>query len=525
MHNAYLQGIFFEGGQSSCFSRRNKMKILLINPSVGFHSRTPVTPLGLLSIATYLKERGYVVRMWDRDVKRIDLQDMLADFQPDVIGISVISAFGLRDAMEMSKTLRMQGLPVVWGGAMPSTEPRMVLQEGCADYVVISEGEMTFHELLTALEKKTPIRDVAGIAYLNEAGEVVRTPERPFADLAELPVIDWSFVDPTRYFQRYIGCQRMIYTYNAKGCPAQCTFCFNQYYHKCRYRKRPNEFVLSEIRELIEKYGADGIYFADEMFGAKRADIRDFCESVQRMNLKFAWGCQTRVGQIAREDLQMMYDAGCRWMFFGVESGNPEILKKIKKGINFNHIEQVFYDCREVGIATVGSFILDFPKETYEQIRDTVHTVLRLNPTVAVVNLLFAFPGTAIYDEVVENGMLSPIKTLAEWSAISLEEKKGKKYSDVPTKDLYVIQSFFNWQSFFHKNALGSGKRFDLAFKAVSETLQHVTSQGIAQGMRVLYSAAKLFFHVFYYRFAFPKILRKYDLHKKNFGRNFERST
>jgi len=495
------------------------MNVLLINPATGFYTRTPSTPLGLLSIATYLKERGYGVRLYDRSVEKLSLEEVISAFPPDVVGLSIISMRSIHDGMAVSNQFREKGIPVVWGGHFSSVVPEMILGEKCADYVVFSEGEVTFHELLQAIEKGEPAAQVKGLAYLDESGAMCRTPEREFADLADFPVIDWSFIDPPKYFERFVNCSKMMYLYNAKGCPGQCAFCFNKEYNRCIYRKRPNEYVISEIAELVTQYGLNGVFFSDEMFCVKKEDLYNFCDSIRRLKLDFVWGCQVRIGHLNCEDLQYMYDSNCRWILFGVESGSPEMLKRIRKGIDFNKIDETFQNCREIGISTLGSFILGFPDETEKQIRETVHMMLRVNANLYPLNFFGALPGTELFDYIVKQGGFTFPKTLKECGDSYPAEKIVENYSKVPTRDLYVIQSFFFWLSFSRKDSINDAPPFAFALKAAADAMDHIFKHGFVHGVSSIFSSAARFLTVLWYTFAYPGIRKKYDLYKKNMGK------
>jgi len=496
------------------------MNVLLINPATGFYLREPSVPLGLLSIATYLKERGYKVHLYDRCVEKVSLEEVVSAFQPDVVGMSVISIRSIHDGLVTSHLFRERGIPIVWGGQTASVVPELVFQEDGADYVVFSEGEVTFYELLRALEKKESVTHIKGLAYLDETGTMQRTPDREFADLADFPVIDWSFIDPRKYFGRFLNCSKMMYLYNAKGCPWQCAFCFNKDYNRCIYRKRPNEYVINEIVELVTKYGLNGVYFADEMFGVKKKDLYAFCDRIRELKLDFVWGCQTRIGHFSREDLQYMYDSNCRWIYFGVESGSEEMLNRIHKGIDFAKIDEDFQNCREIGITTLGGFIIGFPDETEEQLRDTVYMALRTDANLCLIQIFTALPGTELYDYVVEKGMLTPPKTLTEWGKYPLgDESAANNYSQVPARDLYVIQNFFTWRSFLRRDSMNGAGSFIFAWNTITIAMNHIFKHGFTHGVSSIFSSAKRFFTVVWYSFAYPSVRKKYGLYKKNLGK------
>ena len=240
----------------------------------------------------------------------------------------------------------------------------------------------------------------------------------------------------------------MLYLYAAKGCPHSCSFCYNKDFHKCTYRKRPMEALLREIRFLVENYGMDGVYFADELWCRNVREMHEICDSLKSLRLDFVWGGQTRIGIFQREDFAYMYDAGCRWIFFGVESGSREILRRMNKKIAYDKIEQTFSSCKAAGIIAIGSFIIGYPDETVEDAKQTVALIRRLDTHMINLNFFIVVPGADVYYQLIEEGRITPITdlhTLADEDPIAQLEYN---YSALPSLDIKVIRSYYMWRSF-----------------------------------------------------------------------------
>jgi len=487
------------------------MNVLLVNPSYGIQAYPATVSLGLLSIASFLKERGVHVRLYDRNVEKTSLEKVMQAFAPDAVGVSVITMVHIDDAAAVSRRVRARGIPVVWGGHMASIVPEMVLREGCADYVAVGEGEITFYELLQAIEAKRGIEQVNGIVCLDAAGHVQRTPERAFANLVDFSVIDWSFIDPENYFASHFCCKKMIHLYGSKGCPERCAFCFNEGFHHCKYRRRPNEYVIREIQALAAEHDFDGVYFIDESFGMHKGEMYDLCDRLRALNLGIVWGCQTRLGHLTLEDLQYMYDSGLRWMFFGVESGSPEMIERIHKKIDLTKIDREFRECKEIGISATCGIIIGYPDETEEQLRQTVQLMLRLDTALFQISTFIPIPGSELYNELVENGRLAPFQTLREWSGYGAATIHGvvANYSNVPTRDLHVIQGFFQWQRFFSTNGIAKNTK---AYKVVLASIRSEGKRGFLYMCRDVLVSAKIFLTVVWYTFAYPGVRKKYGL-------------
>ena len=488
------------------------MNILLINPAVGYFTRASFNPLGLIAIGSYLtKKLGENVRLFDRCVEREDIGSVIEQFKPDLIGVSLMSSRGLKDALKVSKIAKKRNIPVIWGGAMPTMQPELVLDTSCVDYVILGEGEYVFEELLEALRGEREIDQISGIAYLKD-GKFTRTQDRPFADLADFPVTDWSLIHPEKYMKPYIGCNKLMYLYSAKGCPCNCAFCPNPAFHKSTFRKRPNEYVIEEIKYLIENYGMDGVFFSDELWCMRRSDMLDFCRRVKENDLHFTWMIQVRVGQFTREDYQIMYDAGCRMALFGVESGSREILKRIHKNIDYNKIIPTFQELREIGITTTASFIIGYPGETADQLRETVALLKSISANLTPINHFTPLPGTELYREVVKEGKYKEAKSLKELSKVIATESVGQNLSAVPTTDLRVIRSWFEWKTFTRKDAVEGDKPFKFAIDTILSGLKSISQKGPIFFFVDGFKAFKEFIYVFWYSHAYPSVRKKYDL-------------
>jgi radical SAM superfamily enzyme YgiQ (UPF0313 family) len=309
------------------------MNVLLINAEPFHVEQKNAIPLGLLSIATYLTEHGHTVQIYDRIIDGGNINSRLNSFPPDIVGISVIGIKSFKDAISVSKVVKKRKIPIVWGGQMTSLLPEIVLKTGVVDYVVMGEGEITMLSLMNAIAKKLSLSRIDGLAFIKNDTITVNKP-RDYADLAQLPVIDWSFVDPEKYFVKNFNSNKTLNIYSSKGCPGHCTYCYSPHYSQCKWRSRPPEYFLKEIKYLVDTYGIDGVFFADDLLSPNMKYLEDLCHRITESGLQFVWGCDLRADIWRREELQMMYDAGCRWIFFGIESGSKDRQVKIRKNIN-----------------------------------------------------------------------------------------------------------------------------------------------------------------------------------------------
>ena len=489
------------------------MRVLLVNPLLRANRDPAGFPLGLLSIGTYLRGQNHVVKLEDRALKAGNIKKTMRDFAPDVVGVSVFSSKGLKDAVYVSHLAKAMNAVVIWGGPLPSALPEVMLKEEYIDMVSIGEGEITIAVLLDALKTKKPLHTVEGLAF-KENGTYIRTPDRPFMDPKDWPIIDWTLIDVPKHFVSYHDCKKMSYLYYAKGCPGSCTFCYNKEFHKCTYRKRPMEDVLSEVEYLAKNHGMDGVYFAGEMWCVSKEEMKINCDKIRNSGIDFVWGCLLKVGILDLEDYEYMYQSGCRWINFGIESGSPERLKKIKKGISLDDVEQTMKYCSQANIAAWTAFILGFPDETPEEIKQTAALAKKISPySVHLCNYFMPVIGSELYYQLLEQGRLKPIESIKDLKSYSFDAV-GDNFSNISTRELKVIRSYITWWSFTKNHPHRGRTRFGFALSAISNLLKGLKNKGRRQIFAAtLYPIFEFSGYIFNMMF-FPRIKKKYELGK-----------
>ncbi|MCH5198706.1 MAG: B12-binding domain-containing radical SAM protein [Oscillospiraceae bacterium] len=495
------------------------MNILLINPKAEGYTRSVTLPLGLLSIASYLKANGHNVRLYDRCVEEISAENAAGSFKADIVGVSLISYKALEDSLYISEFYKKLNIPVIWGGPLASELPSAVFKYPCVDAVSIGEGEETWLELANAYENGAPdLSSISGLALRKSPCGYYLTPQRDFIDLASLPDTDWSLIDVPKYFQSSYGCRRMLYLYSAKGCPFSCVFCYNKDFHRCVYRKRPVDALLREIKVLVNEYGMDGVYFADELWCRNSIEMRGICDALKSLNLNFVWGCQTRIGMFSQEDLKYMANAGCRWIFFGVESGSKRILQKMNKRIAYEKIVSSFADCKKAGIVAIGSFIVGFPEETPEDLKKTIELIEQLDTSLINLNFFIVMPGSEIYKQMISDGRYPEITDLNMLREADFMLRPDGNYSEIPTRDMKVVQSWYMWRSFSSNNINVGSIKTSFTKKVISDALKSLRGETLKSFVLSSVYAAKEFLIIAFYAHFFPGIKKKYGIKKK--GKN-----
>ncbi|MDP3728026.1 MAG: radical SAM protein, partial [bacterium] len=217
-------------------------------------------------------------------------------------------------------------------------------------------------------------------------------------DLNTFPLPARHLLDMKKYNSlpnNYRVSENVFQMMTPRGCPYTCTFCASA---NGKYRQRSVENVIKEIKHLKEKYNVQEIAFWDDIFTMNKQWVLDFCNELEKENITIAWSCESRLDLINEEIVNAMAKAGCWNMFFGIESGNQEMLDNIKKKTTLEMIRKGVVMVKKSGIEVRGSFILGLPGETPEQGRKTIDFAIELDPDYAQFSIATPFPGTELWN-------------------------------------------------------------------------------------------------------------------------------
>jgi len=377
-----------------------------------------VPPLGLAYVAAVLEKEGFQVEIVDNYLleKPIDyIKQMVRRLNPQIVGITCNSVT-YRGCVETAKAAKevLPSCKVVVGGPHPSYMPDSMLQHPEIDYAVLGEGERAMVELATNITKcegDSSIAAIPGIAF-KQGGKIVKTTPNFISDLDRIPYPARHLL-PMNLYDRSVQSLsvRPVETMNVvRGCPYNCTYCevSKLWGQTCRAFSPPR--VVEEINHLVNKFGSKGIYFIGDNFTINKRRTIEICNLIKKDKLDIEWVCETRVDLISRELLKEMKDAGCRAIWFGVESGSPRILSKINKGITLDQVVHAFKLCREEGIKIDCSFMLGIPGETVNDMNATFGFAKKLDPDWVRFNVFIAVPGSGLYEEVMQKGLYDRIE-------------------------------------------------------------------------------------------------------------------
>lgn len=450
----------------------------------------------------------------DRCIDFRKAEKIFDSFRPQLLMLYAPPTASVKDAIEVSTVARKHGCTVVWAEVVAAAFSEQIVGGGYADFVLTGETETKLEKLVYEIENNKVFSSVSGITYKAE-DKIITTPNVSDTNLEDIPEIDWDLIDVRKCFRKFPHCKNMLYMYTSRGCPFKCTFCYNTMFYNSCHRKRPIRHVLNEIKYLEENYGLDGANFSDEFLLLTDEEIEEITTFRNENNLKFFWGAETRADAYKDiEKLRRMYDSGCRWLMLGLETGSEETRQKIQKPMNKDIIRNFVDMCTEVGITTFGSFIIGFPDETPEQLKETAEFALSLNVDAFLLNYYVVIPKTPMGNELVATKRLDPDKAFLESRASSQIQSLSKNYSSISDRELKVVKSSFDWLTFTRKKKEASSKNMFIE-KAV-DVLVHFAEGGIKNTVNNIYSAGKTFVTVVFYSTMFPKIKKKYGLYNVN---------
>ena len=305
---------------------------------------------------------------------------------------------------EMMKDVNPR-LQIAFVGPHVTAQPEQSLRRSAAiDFV----GRREFDFSVTEFAAGKPLEEIAGISYLRN-GTVIHNPERPpIENLDSLPFVTDIYkrdFDITKYNVPFL-LHPFISFYTERGCPALCTFClWPQTLSGHPWRTRSADNVAEEVRRALDHFPhMKEIFFDDDTFNIRKARVVELCAKLKPLH--FTWSCTSRV-TVDYETLKAMKESGCRLLIVGYESGDPQILKNIKKGATVEQAISFTKNCKKLGLVIHGDFIMGLPGETPETIRRTIDFAKRLDCETIQVSIAHPYPGTEFYDFVERHGYLT----------------------------------------------------------------------------------------------------------------------
>lgn len=427
---------------------RQRKKIVLFlphraDPGRGEMFSADLLPLELLQIASGPVAEGYEIVLIDAMIEEDYMRLVLEACDGALLfASSCILGYQVYDGYVVAKAVRDRhpDLPIIWGGWFPSVTPEMYLEGGIADAVGIGQGELTFMDVVQAVDAGTPLDDVAGLALLRD-GEVVRTPPRAVVGFEKLKPVPWHLLE----YERYVELQmrptqtkvrhrfplpgkwttenppRGFSFFSSFGCPEACTFCCSPLVTGGRWKAIPGRQLAEEIADLQERFSFDVLRFQDANFGVAEKRTKEFCQGLIDLEVPIHWNGTIEIETIMRykdTTLDLLESSRCHLLWLGAEAGSADMQERIKKNIDIGHIPEAIGKLVQRKVTPGTFWIIGFPGETEESMESTLRQAARIKhmfPTAGSDVYPFRpIPGTVDYDLALELGFEAP-STFDEW--------------------------------------------------------------------------------------------------------------
>jgi radical SAM superfamily enzyme YgiQ (UPF0313 family) len=390
------------------------MKILLVTP-VTKEPFSQIWPtLGLCYLSSYLKSKGYDsidgidlnINTWE------DLENAI--HRNDLIGI-YCSTKGVTSALSIAQLAKVSGKIVVMGGPHVSVLPKEILTKEYVDFVILSEGEESFYELLKALKDDTSYYSIDGFGYKKDGQIVINPKTRYIKNLDEIPFPDRDLFE-FDYSNEISFCA-------TRGCPYKCANCQPALsIQTCAFRMRSIDNIITEMKSVAKgKY----VHFVDNDLSVNKRWLRNLCERLISEKINILWDCQCRVNTLNLELMKIMKKAGYVSIGLGIESGSQSLLDSfLHKQIKLERAKELFEESKKIKMPLHCWYIIGIPTETKEEIELTIKFALENDVASVGFSIGTPWPGTVFYKVASENGWIL---------AKNWDEYNEKRYSRLRT--------------------------------------------------------------------------------------------
>lgn len=408
------------------------MRVLLASPESEVWTSRKHIPLGLGYLAAVLREHGHHVGIYDSAVEDEPLETVVRRDGYELLGISAVTPL-IVDAWNMAREGKRLGMITLLGGPHLTLMPEESIgpEHPEVDYVIKGEAEESIVEFVDALEGRQPMETVHGLYWRRKGEMVVNPPARLIPNLDEIPYPAHDLYKIRRYTNLNPltdGLDKNARAYTimtSRGCPYKCTYCSKPITGDT-WRPRSVENVIGEWRWLVRDLKATEIGLTDDIWNLKLDRAKELCRRLIAEGLNTVpWTTVhgMKVNHTDPELFQLMKAAGCRRVGFGVESGDPYILRNvIKKSQTMDMVRNAFRWAREAGLETMGFFIYGMPGETEETMEKTTRFALELDPNLAHFMLATPYPGTEMYDVIKKYGNIFA----HEWQDYAIQSDKAR---------------------------------------------------------------------------------------------------
>jgi radical SAM superfamily enzyme YgiQ (UPF0313 family) len=412
----------------------DKMRVLCLNPGpVGHENKIDLLvkegrcmersgawsnirmPLTLAYISSVLKEDGHEVELID-DIanyyinKKTVLLSVIDKLQPEIAFINTSMPSVMTEDMEAAKIIKEKNPKAltVMVGVAPTIVAEEILKKGYVDICIRRESELISREICRKLKAGKSWKKVKGITF-RDGKRIVENEDAPLIqDLDSLPMPDFDSL-PLDAYRTPVDRAKQVLIESSRGCPFKCIYCTAKKFYGTVFRGRKPENVVDEM-EYVRKLGVKKVLFWADTFTLKKEFVKELCGLITERGLeqKMSWVVNSRVDTVTPEILNIMSDANCFLIGFGVENGNQEILDYVRKGITLEQTRRTFRWIKDTNIASAAHVVFGLsPIENEKTVKKTIEFVREIKPNYANFHIATPYPTTELYRRYQEKGYLT----------------------------------------------------------------------------------------------------------------------
>lgn len=359
--------------------------------------------ISLLYVAGVLEKNGCDVFYFSLNAEYISREELISKIKhisPDIIGCTLYTS-PYHSNMEWIRWLNNNfSCKIMVGGVHVGIFPEeTLLYNKEIDYAIVGEGEVVLPEFINALNNNSDLKEVKGLVYRDDKGKVIFNgfPEL-LKNIDDAPFPARHLIDNSKFYN-FISERKNYTVFNSsRGCPFGCIFCEVA---RTKWRGRSPKNIVDEFEQCYEQFNIREIDIFDSSFTINKERAIDICDEIKRRNLhKYViWNIRSRVDTIDEEMLENLKDAGCYRIFYGIESGNPNILKILSKGADIERMKYIISYTKKIGISTFGYFLVGSPGENTDTYKDTLDLALKIPLDFCIFNIITPYPHTELYEK------------------------------------------------------------------------------------------------------------------------------
>jgi len=361
-------------------------------------------PLSLAYVAAVAEKAGHKVMIIDAVAEQLTVElvvKRIQEFSPDILGFTM-TTYGFHQTLAWINNIKEKiKIPVMVGGWHLSLYPKETMHHDAIDYSVIGEAENILPEFLRALESGGPLYNIKGIAFRDNERVILNPPAPITVNLDTVYFPARHLLKNELYFNILSRTKNFTVMLSARGCPYSCIFCD---LNTKEFRMRSVLNFVEEIEINYREFQIKEFDIYDSSFTIDKERVIKICEEIRKRGLKVSWTARSRVDTVDKYLLRAMALAGCNTLMYGIETGDPGILSRLRKHTNLDNIKEIVETTKECGIKALGFFMIGSPGETTQTALRTIKFSKSLKLDYVQVTKLTPFPNTEIYRMLLDIG-------------------------------------------------------------------------------------------------------------------------